>query len=798
MSDQTTLSSAEESSLNADVTTTTTPPSDLTSKEFKQSTISMSAPSSITKQPRSSHFDPSLDDIGSVLANLSLNSVGVAGPQEDSSFLSDVGPQQQQQSNWSSFSQSILPELTKTPDRRDDRRVISPFASSPFVLPDHNGKNINNNDGSAAASVSSSSLGPPLMGDSGSNAASTANSSTSNDSRRMTFPLQSPRDQNQDTITSVESPFSSAALHPAFTNDMLSIGMNYPSLNGFDAFQSPQTTPTTPSLGPVGPVRPMGAPLNSASSAQSVPSVSPPTGFGMMPPMGYQMSSQTFGQSQQQPFMVPQFRNSGSVPMFGMKRPTSVLSQPKVRGVVQGADSQVASANSNSEVDNATAIGVGSPRSLSGTANVHRKHSSSKRRGEDAARFVNASLNDFTNEIYYLCKDQHGCRFLQRQLEIGGPDAATQIFNEIRLNVIELMIDPFGNYLIQKLLERVTEEQRTTLVRNASSQFVRIALDPHGTRALQKLVECVNTQEEFDIIVNSLSSYVVLLSRDLNGNHVVQKCLQKLPPESCNFIFDAACENCVKIAKHRHGCCVLQRCFDHGTPKQCEKLSLKVGENCVELSTDPYGNYVVQYVLSMEENRLRSQNDPVSVTKTPNTKHSIDLIISALKNNLVRLSTHKFGSNVVEKSLRIPTLAPVLIGQLLKEPDSPILLLHDAYGNYVLQTTLDVADDHSFKELSELLKSAISDVRNTPHGRRILSKLISRGGASSSVGYVTTPGSTAETGLLASNDNNTPQQRYPGVLEISVSNPGSINNREAPMAGLGTFGNTRSLNGYSF
>lgn len=369
--------------------------------------------------------------------------------------------------------------------------------------------------------------------------------------------------------------------------------------------------------------------------------------------------------------------------------------------------------------------------SLNSTANIHRKHTSNNKRGEDASRFINASLNDFVNEIYYLCKDQHGCRFLQKQLEINGEIAATKIFNEIQLNVIELMIDPFGNYLIQKLLERVNENQRTTLVRNASNQFVRIALDPHGTRALQKLVECISTEPEYQIIINSLSSYVVLLSRDLNGNHVIQKCLQKLPTNYCNFIFDASCDNCVKIAKHRHGCCVLQRCFDHGTPLQCERLSLKVGENCAELSIDPYGNYVVQYVLSMEENRLRIQNDPQSINKIPDTSKSIELIIKALAENLSQLSTHKFGSNVIEKSLRIPTLAPVLINQLLKSSESLKLLLHDAYGNYVLQTSLDVADDSSFKNLSEMLKPFLNDVRNTPHGRRILSKLISRSGNSS-------------------------------------------------------------------
>ncbi|KGK38922.1 hypothetical protein JL09_g1919 [Pichia kudriavzevii] len=414
-------------------------------------------------------------------------------------------------------------------------------------------------------------------------------------------------------------------------------------------------------------------------------------------------------------------RPSGIEPNFSGTTPNNGAANTKGNNVNNNN-------SSNNNNNNGNLLSHRSNLGINSTANVHRKHSSNNKRGEDAARFVNATLNDFINEIYYLCKDQHGCRFLQRQLELNSELAATKIFNEIQLNVIELMIDPFGNYLIQKLLERVDESQRTTLVRNASSQFVRIALDPHGTRALQKLVECISTETEYKIIINSLSSYVVLLSRDLNGNHVIQKCLQKLPPNYCDFIFEAACENCVKIAKHRHGCCVLQRCFDHGTPKQCEQLSLKVGENAVELSIDPYGNYVVQYVLSMEENRLRLQNDPSSATKIPDTSKSIDLIISSLANNLTKLSTHKFGSNVIEKSLRIPTLSPILIKQLLSHPESLKLLLHDAYGNYVLQTSLDVADDSSFKELSEQLKPYLSDVRNTPHGRRILSKLISRGG----------------------------------------------------------------------
>lgn len=353
--------------------------------------------------------------------------------------------------------------------------------------------------------------------------------------------------------------------------------------------------------------------------------------------------------------------------------------------------------------------------------NSHRKMNN-RRKGDDASKYVNARLEDFTGEIYSLCKDQHGCRFLQRQLDLGNDIgqgviadssgqvltkevAATMIFNEIYLKIIELMVDPFGNYLIQKLFENISPAQRTILVKNASPEFIRIALDPHGTRALQKLVECIDTKEESKLIIESLSPHIVTLSRDLNGNHVVQKCLQKLTPEDNQFIFETASMHCNEIATHRHGCCVLQRCLDHGNPEQRKQLSLKVAENATSLSLDPFGNYVVQYVLSRGDEK------------------SITIILDHIRANVIKLLLHKFGSNVIEKSLRINKLTESLIAVLLENSDKFSDLLNDAYGNYVLQTSLDVANGRDLAKLASALQPLLINIKNTPHGRRILTKI---------------------------------------------------------------------------
>ncbi len=78
--------------------------------------------------------------------------------------------------------------------------------------------------------------------------------------------------------------------------------------------------------------------------------------------------------------------------------------------------------------------------------------------------------------------------------------------------------------------------------------MVKIALNQHGTRALQKMIEFITTREQvrkslllgtthadcekkIQTIIHALQDKVVDLIQDLNGNHVIQKCLNRLSPE---------------------------------------------------------------------------------------------------------------------------------------------------------------------------------------------------------------------------------------------------------------------------
>lgn len=326
--------------------------------------------------------------------------------------------------------------------------------------------------------------------------------------------------------------------------------------------------------------------------------------------------------------------------------------------------------------------------------------------GEENARFANVKLEDITGEIYGLCKDQHGCRYLQKKLEDRTPEHIQLIFAETNTHVVELMTDPFGNYLCQKLLEYTNDDQRTVLIRNAAPQMVKIALNQHGTRALQKMIEFISTREQIQIIIEALQFEVVHLIQDLNGNHVIQKCLNHLSPEDAQFIFDAVGTNCVVVGTHRHGCCVLQRCIDHASGLQKGQLIRHITMNAFALVQDPFGNYVVQYILDLGE---PSFSEPLCRT---------------FCGSVALLSKQKFSSNVIEKCIRTADeeTKRYLVEELMAPADLE-KLLRDSFANYVVQTAMDYADPQTKARLVDCIRPIIPSIRHTPYGRRIGGKI---------------------------------------------------------------------------
>ncbi|KAJ8762690.1 hypothetical protein K2173_011170 [Erythroxylum novogranatense] len=322
-----------------------------------------------------------------------------------------------------------------------------------------------------------------------------------------------------------------------------------------------------------------------------------------------------------------------------------------------------------------------------------------------------SSLAEIQGYIYLMAQDQNGCRFLQRIFDEGTSRDVQLIFDEIIDHIVELMLKPFGNYVIQKLLDVCNEEQRFQIVHMVTKepgQLINICLNTYGTRVVQKLIETLKTRQQISLVVLALKPGFLDLTKDQNGNHVIQRCLQCLSDEVNKFIFDAAAKFCVEIATHRHGCCVMQRCIAHSKGKSQDRLITEISNNGLLLAQDPFGNYVVQFIIELKS--------PSAVTN----------LLSQFKGHYVHLSTQKFSSHVVEKCLKyFEESRAQIICELLSVSHFE-QLLQDPYANYVIQSALVVTKGGSlYSSLVEAVRPHMM-LRTSPYCKRIFSRNLLR------------------------------------------------------------------------
>lgn len=320
------------------------------------------------------------------------------------------------------------------------------------------------------------------------------------------------------------------------------------------------------------------------------------------------------------------------------------------------------------------------------------------------------TLSDIVGRAEELARDQHGCRSLQTKLEEGNPAYVNAIYDECFDKFVDLMTDPFGNYLCQKLFEFCNDAQRLALVRRCAPSIPHVSTNMHGTRAVQRMVECLSTPEQVRAVCDSLAPAAVLLMKDINGNHVIQRCLNRMNAEDNQFVYDAVANNCFELATHRHGCCVMQRCMDFATPSQRDQLARQINANALPLVQNAFGNYVVQYVLEL--------NEPAYTVE----------IIRQLQGHIPELSMQKFSSNAVEKSLQLGDrdTRRSLIHELISDADVMRRLLHDAYGNYVIQRALQVAESPQLEQICEAIRPHLNALKQSPYGKRIQAKIMKR------------------------------------------------------------------------
>lgn len=383
-----------------------------------------------------------------------------------------------------------------------------------------------------------------------------------------------------------------------------------------------------------------------------------------------------------------------------------------------------------------------------GGADSHSKHSTGVAAGSPLLEEFRASKHrdwtmvDIRGHVVEFCQDQNGSRFIQQRLEIGNDTEQQIVMAEVLPAVKRLRNDVFGNYVVQKLLEFGTPQMRADLRDSLKGEMLHLSLQMYGCRVVQKALEALG-EEDLPRLLMEFHHNVISCIHDQNGNHVIQKCIEVMSTKAKNaleagnesqaaffneqieFVIDDVLGNVQSLSCHPYGCRVLQRILEHCVDSTRERALDEIRQCHRALLDDQYGNYVIQHVLKY--GRISDRDSILQIV---------------VENGLLRLSKQKFASNVVEKLLNYgtPGQRNSIVREMLKfvdnnevQPDGTLgkssvvlLMVRDAYANYVVQTALDVVSEGEEKRLLlEELNAHSEELRNYTFAKHIVTKLSS-------------------------------------------------------------------------
>jgi mRNA-binding protein PUF3 len=187
-----------------------------------------------------------------------------------------------------------------------------------------------------------------------------------------------------------------------------------------------------------------------------------------------------------------------------------------------------------------------------------------------------------------------------------------------------------------------------------------------------KALEHVLADQQAEL-VKELQHDILKCVKDQNGNHVIQKAIERVPTQHIQFIIAAFKGQVHTLATHPYGCRVIQRMLEYCSEKDQAAVLEELHLCASMLITDQYGNYVMQHVIEHGKPEDRAK------------------IIRIVTSSLLALSKHKFASNVVEKTIQFGSdeQRQAIVAELTATPSdgsNPLqLMMKDQYGNYVIR-----------------------------------------------------------------------------------------------------------------
>lgn len=264
-----------------------------------------------------------------------------------------------------------------------------------------------------------------------------------------------------------------------------------------------------------------------------------------------------------------------------------------------------------------------------------------------------------------------------------------------------------------KLIEQLEHADSVTLSATVTwvvPNALELALSAGGCRVIQTLLSAVSGGE-WAMLVEKFRGQSLKMVDSPHGNHVLQKCIEVMPPTAVRFIAEELKHwpgSWLALAKHRFGCRVVERLLEHCPEEMTRPILEAVAINACALCRHPYGNYVVQHVFEYGSTAQKGA------------------VVSALVcGDIVTLAQHRVASNVVERALAQcgPDGQRAIASAVLAAPPALLAMGCSRYGSFTAKRLLEVLTGSMREQAVHQLSAGTEHLKASKHGKGLLALL---------------------------------------------------------------------------
>lgn len=259
-------------------------------------------------------------------------------------------------------------------------------------------------------------------------------------------------------------------------------------------------------------------------------------------------------------------------------------------------------------------------------------------------------------------------------------------------------------------LEQGDSSTTTAILAWVIPNALELALSVGGCRVIQTLLSTVGG-DAWAKLVEKFRGHSLKFVDSPHGNHVLQKCIEVMPPTAVRFISEDLMHwpgGWLALAKHRFGCRVVERLLEHCPEEMTGSLLQSVTRDACALCRHPYGNYVVQHVLEYGSAAQKSA------------------VVSALCNgDIVALAQHRVASNVIERALAQcgPDGQRAIASAVLAVPPALLAMGCSRYGSFTVKRLLEVLAGPLREQAVYQLSAGTEQLRASKHGKSLVERL---------------------------------------------------------------------------